>query len=164
MQREFENLEEAELFACRMRSEGHVAEVLSESIPTLWGSAAAGKVSVTVYNVPDGEPEEKPDSPSGDLAGRLFYGGIIGSFLVVIGWIVLEITAYLLKDGVISAALKTITAVSVVYALSAWSLLLSAFFRKGRDPNSRLGLVVHVVISMVASVLSVSLLVLDFAW
>ncbi|MDE0826229.1 MAG: hypothetical protein OSA48_05410 [Akkermansiaceae bacterium] len=162
MNREFDNLEEAELFACRMRSEGHVAEVMSESIPTLWGSAAIGKIRVTVYDVPDTEPEEQPTSPAADLFSRLFYGGIVGAFLVVIGWILLEVAAYLLKDGFMSAILKTVAAVSFIYALSAWSLLLSAFFRKGREAGSKLGLLVHVVISMVATVVSLSLLVLDF--
>lgn len=162
MDREFENLEEAELFACRMRSEGHVAEVMSESIPTLWGSAAVGKIRVTVYDVPAGDPEPEPDTPVADLFSRLFYGGIVGAFLVVLGWITLEVAAYLLKDGLVSAALKSLAAVSFLYALSAWSLLLAAFFRKGRDPGSKMGIIVHVVISMVATVVSVSLLVLDF--
>ncbi|MDA0765222.1 MAG: hypothetical protein O3A87_08370 [Verrucomicrobia bacterium] len=165
MERHFNNLEEAEIFAARMRSEGHEAEVLSESVPTLWGAAAIGDIRVVVYDADAAETAapEAPQSPAASLAGRILYGSVVGAILVVLGWIALEIVAYLLKDGFLSAMLKTITAVSFLYALSAWSLLLAALFRRGRDRDSKLGLVVHALISIVATILSLTLLISDFS-
>lgn len=164
MERHFNNLEEAEIFAARMRSEGHEAEVLSESVPTLWGAAAIGDIRVVVYDAAaETAAAEAPQSPVASLAGKILYGSVVGAILVVLGWIALEIVAYLLKDGFLSAILKTITAVSFLYALSAWSLLLAALFRRGRDPDSKLGLVVHALISIVATILSITLLISDFS-
>ena len=163
MERHFDNLEEAELFAARKRSEGHEAEVMSESVPTLWGAAAIVDIRVMVYDAAEETNDpEPPASPAANLAGKIFYGSIVGAFLFVLGWITLEITAYLLKDGILSAILKTIAALSTLYALSAWSLLLSALFRKSREPGSRIGLLVHAFISVVAVVVSLALLVTDF--
>jgi hypothetical protein len=162
MERHFDNLEEAELFAAKMRSDGYQAEVMSESIPTLWGAAAIGDIRVIVGELTEGPDPEPVSSPAADLAGRLLYGTLIGSFLVVTGWLALEITAYLLKDGFIGAVLKVFTVLSTLYALSAWSLLLSTLFRKSREPGSRLGLIVHAFMSVVAVALCISLLIFDF--
>jgi hypothetical protein len=159
MERHFNNLEEAEIFAARMRSEGHEAEVLSESVPTLWGAAAIGDIRVVVYDA----AETAAQSPAASLAGKILYGSVVGAILVLLGWIALEIVAYLLKDGFLSAMLKTVAAVSFLYALSAWSLLLAALFRRGRDRDSKLGLVVHALISIVATILSITLLISDFS-
>ena len=162
MERHFENLEEAELFAARMRSEGHRADVLSESVPTLWGAAAIGDIKVVVYDLPDVEETPPAPSRSADLAERLVYGTVVGAMLIVFGWVALETAAYLFKDGPVGALLKVLAALSVVYALSAWSLLLSALFRKGRDPDSKMGLFVHALTSVIAVVLSLTMLVTDF--
>jgi hypothetical protein len=163
MERHFNNLEEAEIFAARMRSEGHEAEVLSESVPTLWGAAAIGDIRVVVYDAAETAAPEAPQSPAASLAGKILYGSVVGAILVLLGWIALEIVAYLLKDGFLSAMLKTVAAVSFLYALSAWSLLLAALFRRGRDRDSKLGLVVHALISIVATILSITLLISDFS-
>lgn len=164
MERHFPTLEEAELFAARMRAEGHEAEVMAESIPTFWGAAARGDIRVVVFDqAEDGRPPDPPH-PAADLAARVFYGVVLLAVAVVLGWTALETAAWLIGDGLLRAALRVGLFLSALYALAAWSLLLSALFRKGRDPRSRLAPLVHALMSALAVLLSLALLFLDFGW
>lgn len=161
MERHFETQEEAEIYAARMRSEGYRADVLGESIPTLWGAAALGDVRVIVYDAGELEDDSPAPSRATDLAERIFYGIVIGAMTIVLGWLAMEITAYLFRDGVLGAVYKVLILGCLLYTLSAWSLLLAAFFRKRHDRRSKLGLIAHAVVSLIATVLALTLLVSD---
>lgn len=121
-----------------------------------------GDIRVVVFDLPDDGGEVDPPGPVADLAARLFYGAVLLSMLVAFGWVALETAAWFLQGGLVPAALKAVVVLTSLYALAAWSLLLSALFRKGRDPRSRMGPVVHAVMSAVAFLLSLLLLLVDF--